>query len=201
MEFNDSDYYYGPFRQGLHELGYVEGKNLVIEWRPANGNNERLPTLATELTNLKVDVIVAAGTFATSAAQKAAVAIPIVMVNTGDPIGSGFIKSLARPEGNITGLSNMSGDLNLKHFEMLLSMVPKLSRIACLVNPTNESFIRSHGIVQAMAQIHGIEIIRVDARTPAEIETAFSSMRQQNAGALMVGTDPLFQGQRKLSRN
>jgi len=195
MEFNDSDYYYGPFRQGMRELGYVEGKNLLIEWRPANGNNERLPDLAAELVNLKVDVIVAPGTPATSAAKKASITIPIVMVNTGDPIGSGFIKSLARPEGNITGLSNMGGDLSLKHLEMLLSMVPKLSRVAYLLNPTN-AIIRSPGIVQAAGQKRGIEIIRVDARTPGEIETAFSSIHQQNAGAMMVVTDPLFQGQR-----
>ena len=186
MDFLDSDYYYGPFRQGMRELGYVEGKNLVIEWRSAEGNNERLPGLAAELVNLKVDVIVTAGTPATSAAQKATTTIPIVMGNTGDPVGSGFVKSLARPAGNITGLSNMSGDVSPKQLEMLLSMVPKLSRVAVLVNPSNAANIKSLEIVQAAGQKRGVKILRADARTPQEIDNAFSWIRQQNAGALIV---------------
>src|SRR5258706_5079806 len=101
LDFVDSDYNYGPFRQGMRELGYVEGKNLVIEWRSAEGKFERLPGLATELVNLKVDVIVTAGGLATSAAQKATTTIPIVMGSVADPVGNGLIKSLARPAGNI----------------------------------------------------------------------------------------------------
>ena len=130
----DSDIY-GAFLQGMRELGYVEGKNLVIEWRFAEGKNERLPGLAAELVQLKVDVIVTARHAATIAAQKATATIPIVMGSAGDPVGSGFVKSLAQPGGNITGLSNISGDIGPKHLEMLLSMVPKLSRVAVLMNP------------------------------------------------------------------
>ena len=192
MDFLDSDYNYGPFRQGMRELGYVEGKNLVIEWRSAEGKYERLPGLATELVNLKVDVIVTAGTPATSAAQKATTTISIVMGSVADPVGNGFVKSLARPAGNITGLSNMSGDVSPKQLEMLLGMVPKLSRVALLVNPANPANVKSLEIVQAEGQKRGVKILRADARTPQEIDNAFSWIRQQNAGALMVWTEPLF---------
>ena len=197
VDFLDSDYYYGPFRQGMRELGYVEGKNLVIEWRSAEGNNERLPDLAAELVNLKVDVIIAGGTPATSAAQKATGTIPIIMGGIGDPIGSGFIKSLARPAGNITGLSGMGeGVLVLKQLEMLLAMVPKLSRVAVLVNPSNTYNIKVLEIVRAAGQKRGVKILRVEARTPQEIDNAFSSVRQQNAGALIVLLEPFFQQQK-----
>lgn len=125
VDFVDSDYYYGPFRQGMRELGYVEGKNLIIEWRSAEGKNERLPSLAAELVNLKVDVIVTVGAPAISAAQKATAIIPIVMGGTSDPVGFGFVSSLARPAGNVTGLSSMATDLRLKQLEMLLAIVPR----------------------------------------------------------------------------
>ncbi len=105
VDFVETDYYNGPFRQGMRELGYVEGRNLVIEWRSAEGNMERLPGLAAELVNLKVDVIVAPDTLSNRAAQKATTTIPIVMTGVGDPVGSGLVKSLARPGGNITGLA------------------------------------------------------------------------------------------------
>ena len=193
VNFLDSDYYYGPFTLGMRELGYVEGQNLVIEWRSAEGNNERLPGLATELVNLKVDVIVTAGAPATSAARNATTTIPIVMGSTGDPVGSGFVKSLARPEGNITGLSNMSGDVSPTQLEMLLAMVPKLSRVAVLVNPTNMANIKNLERVQSEGQKRGVKILRADTRTPQEIDNAFSWIRQQNAGALIVSLEPLFQ--------
>ena len=192
VDFLDSDNYYGPFRQGMRELGYVEGKNLVIEWRSAEGNNERLFGLATELVNLKVEVVVVAGTPATSAAQKATTTIPIVMGNIADPVGSGFAKSLARPAGNITGLSNMSGDVSPKQLEMLLDMVPKLSRVAVLVNPSNTGNIRTLERVQAAGLKRGVKLLRAEARTPQEIDNAFSLIRQQNAGALIVALDSLF---------
>ncbi len=196
MDFVDSDYYYGPFRQGMRELGHVEGKNLVIELRSAEGNNERLPDLATELVNLKADVIVTGGTPATRAAQKATTTIPIVIGTAGDPVASGFVKSLARPGGNITGLTNMGGDVILKQLEMLLGMVPKLSRVAVLVNPSNTSNIRTLEIVQAAGQKRGVKILRAEARTPQEIDNAFSWIRQQNASALIVSLEPLFQQQK-----
>jgi putative ABC transport system substrate-binding protein len=196
VDFLDSDVYYGPFRQGMREFGYVEGRNLVIEWRSAEGNSEHLPSLATELANLKVDVIVAGGTPATSAAQKATTTIPIVMGNIGDPVGFGFVKSLARPAGNITGLSAMAGDISLKQLEMLLGMVPKLSRVAVLVNPSNTATIKVLERVQVEAQKRGVKILRAEARTPQEIDNAFSLIRQQNAGALIVLPEGFFQQQK-----
>jgi len=197
VDFLDSDYYYGPFRQGMRELGYVEGKNVIIDWRSAEGKFERLPGLATELVNLKVDVIVTAGTPATSAAQKTTTTIPIVFGSVADPVGNGFIKSLARPAGNTTGLSYMAGDVSPKQLEMLLNMVPKLARVALLVNPSNPANIKSVEIVQAAGQKLGIKILRADARTPQEIDNAFSWMREQNAGALMMWTEPFFLQQKK----
>ena len=187
---------FGAFQQGLRKLGYVEGKNLVIEWRFGEGKNERLPGLAAELVELKVDVIVVAGTPATSAAQKATATIPIVMGNVGDPVGSGFIRSLARPAGNITGLTNMGEDVRVKQLELLLSMLPKLSRVAILVNPANPTNVRNWKGVEAEAQKRGVKILHAEARTPQEIDSAFSWIRQQNAGALMVWTEPLFSQQR-----
>ena len=192
VDFLDSDNYYGPFRQGMRELGYVEGRNLLIEWRSAEGNNERLPGLATELVDLKVDVIVVAGTPATGAAQKATTTIPIVMGNIADPVGSGFVKSLARPAGNITGVSNMTTDVYLKQLAMLLDMVPRLSRVAVLVNPSNQANIKGLETVQAEAQKRGVTILRAEARTPPEIAKAISWMRLQNAGALIVALDSIF---------
>jgi putative ABC transport system substrate-binding protein len=186
VDFVDTDVFYGPFRQGMRELGYVEGRNLVIEWRSAEGKYERLPGLATELVNLKVDVIVTAGAPAAHAAQKASTTIPIVLGTSGDPVGSGLVKSLARPAGNITGLSSMTGDVNLKQLEMLLSMVPKLSHVAALFNPSNPANVKSSERLQAEAPKRGVKILLAEARTPQEIDNAFSLMRQQNAGALMV---------------
>ena len=192
LDFVDSDYNYGPFRRGMRELGYVEGKNLIIEWRSAEGKLEHLSGIATELVNLKVDVIAAAGGPATRAAQKATTTIPIVMGSVADPVSNGFIKSLAQPAGNITGSSNMSEDVSPKQLEMLLAMVPKLSRVALLVNPSNPANVKSVEIVQAAGHKLGVKILRADARTPQEIDDAFSWIRQQNAGALMMWTEPFF---------
>jgi putative ABC transport system substrate-binding protein len=197
VDFVDSDNFYGPFRQGMRELGYIEGKNLVIEWRSAEGNNERLPGLATELVNLKVDVIVAANTPATSAAQKATTTIPIVMGSISDPVGSGFVKSLSHPGGNITGLSNLSRELGPKQLEILLSMVPKLSRLAVLVNPDNSATISTLKSVQAAAQKTGVKVLSVEARTPQEVENAFSTATKERAGAVIVVGDAFFNQQRR----
>jgi putative ABC transport system substrate-binding protein len=193
IEFVDSDYYYGPFRSRLRELGYVEGKNLIIEWRSAEGKSERLPALAAELVNLKVDVIVVANTPSVTAAQKATTTIPIVMGNSGDPVANGFVKSLARPGGNITGLSQMGGGaLVPKRLELLLEMTPKVSRLALLMNPSNSSNVIAVPSLQDAAQKRGVTILRMDARTPEEIEQAIAAMRQQNAGALLLFNDGLF---------
>ena len=180
----------------MRELGYVEGKNLVIEWRSSEGKSDRLASLATELVNLKVDIIVAAGSPATSAAQKATATIPIVMNGVAEPVGSGFVKSLARPGGNITGAASMSTDIGPKQLEMLLSVVPKLSLVAVLVNPSNTATVKILEIVQSEGQKRGIKILRAEARTSQEIDNAFSLIRKQNAGALIVFREPFFQQQK-----
>ncbi len=180
----------------MREFGYIEGKNLVIEWRFADGKNERLPVLAAELVQLKLDVIVAAGTPATFAAQNTATAIPIVMVGVGDPVGNGLVKSLARPGGGTTGVSNMHVDLGSKVLEMLLAMTPKVSRVAVLVNPTNlpnASFLRN---VETAAHRVNAKIIPVDAQSPQEIESAFSLAVRQNAKAIIVSLEALFEQQK-----
>ena len=176
----------------MRELGYVEGKNLVIEWRFADGKFERLPDLAAELVRLNVEVIVSGSSQAISALQKATATIPIVMASSGDPIGSGFVKSLARPGGNITGLSNLTSEIGTKQLELLLSMVPKLSRVAVLVNPVNPSLATLLKNVQSAAQGAGVKVLPVEARTAEEIENAFPTMTQGNAGAVIVAVDSLF---------
>ncbi len=176
----------------MRELGYVEGKNLVIEWRFAEGKAERLPGLAADLLRLKVDVFVTQGSPAASAAQKATATIPIVMGSAGDPVGGGLVKSLARPGGNITEFSNLNVDIGPKRLEMLLSMVPKLSRVAILLSPTNPGHATNLKTVQAAAQTSGVKILPVEARTPQEIENAFSTMTREHAGAVIVAADALF---------
>jgi len=187
----DSDEYSG-FPQGMRELGYVEGKNLMIDWRYAEGKYERLTELVAELVRLKVDVIVAAGSPVISAAQKAGASVPIVAVNAQDPVGSGFIKSLARPGGNITGLSSLASDIGPKHLEMLLGMVPKLTRVAVLVNFDNPSHSVTLKNIQAAAEKANAKAFPVDARTAPEIEKAFSTMAREKAGAVIVARDALF---------
>ena len=176
----------------MRELGYVEGKNLVIEWRFADNEVERLSDLAAEFVRLKVDVIVAAGSVATSAAQKATATIPIVMGSSGDPVGSGFVNSLARPGGNITGITNLITEVGPKHLEMLRSMVSRLSRVAVLVDPANSAAAAILKSIQTAAPRTGVTILPAEARTPQEIETAFSNMARQNAGAVIVVQGSLF---------
>ena len=183
---------FGAFSNGMRELGYVEGKNLVIEWRFADNKYERLPDLAADLVRLKVDVIVTAGPAATSAAQKATTTIPIVFGGANDPVGSGFVKSLARPAGNITGLSNVSVEMSPKLLEMLLSTMPKLSRVAVLMNPSNSGHATMLKNVQAAAQKANVKVLPVEARTAPEIEKAFSAMAREKAGAVIVARDALF---------
>jgi putative ABC transport system substrate-binding protein len=190
----DTDYY-RAFPRGMRELGYVEGRNLVIEWRSADGNFERLPDLAAELVQLKLDVIVTGGTAATSAAQKATTTVPIVMGASNDAVVSGFVKSLARPGGNITGISDLGVDISAKDLEILLSVVPKLSRLAVLFNPGNSSHATIVKNVQVAALKTNMKILPLEARTPQEIENAFSTMTQQNAGAVFVAIDALLNQQ------
>ena len=192
----DTDYA-GVFLRGMRELGYIEGKNLIVEWRFAEGRTELLPVLAAELVRLQVDVIVINGVAAALAAQKATATIPIILSNTVDPVGAGLIKSLARPAGNITGLSNLAGDIIAKDLEMLLSMVPKLSRVAVLLNPSNSNNNVALKSIQAAAQRTSVNILPAKARTAPEIESGFSAMSRDKAGAVIVMNDTFFIQQRR----
>jgi len=192
----DSDIF-GAFPRGMRDLGYVEGENLMIEWRFANGNVERLPGLVAELIRLKVDAIVTSSTPATKVLQKATTTIPIVMGTIGDPVGSGFVASLAHPGGNITGLTSVTKDLSPKLLELLLEVVPKLSRVAVLVNSSNPFHAAVLKNVQAAAQKTGVTILAVEARTVQEIENAFPTISKERAGAVILAQDTLFTQQRR----
>jgi putative ABC transport system substrate-binding protein len=182
----------GAFPRGLRELGYVEGRDVVIEWRFADGRVERLAELAEELVRLRVDVLVAGSSQAIGVLQKATSEIPIVMATSGDPVGSGFVASLARPEGNITGLSNLLSDASPKQLQLVLEFVPRLSRVAVLVNPANPVFGTSLRSVQSAAQKLNIDVLPVYTRTAEEIDDAFLKIIQGNAGAVIIASDSLF---------
>jgi len=188
---------YSAFLDGMRELGYVEGKNLLIKRRYADGRPERLHGLASELINLKPEIIVTAGTTATNAAQKATSTIPIVMANASDPVGSGFVKSLAHPGGNITGLSSLTADASPKYLELLLSVAPKLSRVALMLNPGNSSHVVTRKSLEAAAQRTHITIVAIEAQTPQEIEHAFTVIVKDKAGAIIVASDSFFAQQRR----
>ena len=183
---------FGQFMRGMRELGYIEGKNLQVEFRWAEGKYERLSGLAAELVELKVDVIVAAGAQDIDAARKATSTIPIVMATSPDPVISGFAKTLAHPGGNITGLTNFTVDISPKLFEMLQSMVPKLSRLAVMMNPVNSSHAGVLQSVESAAQKAGVKVLPVEARSAVEIERAFSTMAQAKAGGVLVPRDGFY---------
>ena len=174
------------FRQGLRELGYVEGKNIVIEWRYAEGKLDRLPALAAELVRLKVDIIVTAGAPATRAAKEATVTIPIVMTQVGDPVGSGFVASLARPGGNITGLSTLAPELSGKRLELLKEIVPKLSRVAVFGTSTQPGNAQSLKEVELAAKAFGVKLQYLDVLDPKDIETAFRAASKGRAEAVLM---------------
>jgi putative ABC transport system substrate-binding protein len=176
----------------MRDLGYVEGKNLIIESRFADGKAERLPALAVELVGLPVDVIVANGTPATRAAQQATKTIPIVMIGAGDPIGSGFIATLARPGGNITGLTNMSVELGAKRLELLVGTVPKITRIAVLLNSSNPTRGPNFEAVQNAGRKLRVPVVPLEVGTLEDIELAFSTMMKQRGIALVLQSDQLF---------
>ena len=191
------DVYYDAFMQGMRELGYVEGKNIVIEWRFADAKFERLPGLAAELVQMKLEVIATHSAPAIQALQQATSTIPIVAANMSDPVGDGFAASLARPGRNITGLSVMNIDLTPKRFELLKLVMPGLSRAAVLVNPGTPSHPFVLKSVQAAALQLGVKVLPVDARTPEEIERSFAAMRRERADAVIIPADAFFLGQRR----
>jgi len=185
------------FRQGLRELGYVEGQNIAIESRWAEGKDDQYPVLAADLVRLKVDVIVAVGGAATKAAQQATTTIPIVMSLVNDPLGSGLVPSLARPGGNVTGISLMSPELVGKQLGVLKEMVPKVSRVALLRNPANPASGPQLREAEAAARTLGVRLQTLEARNPQEIDSAFAAMTRERAGALVVLTDSIFTNQRR----
>ena len=173
------------FRQGLRELGYVEGKNIFIEWRSAEGNADRLPSLAAELVRLKVDIIVTNGPYSTRAAKAATVNIPIVMAAVGDPVGDGIVTSLARPGGNITGLSSVAPELSGKRLELLKEIVPKLSRVAVFGSSTSPNTAGIFKEVELAAKAFGVKLQYLDVVGPKDIETAFRAAVKGRADAML----------------
>jgi len=181
----------GPFRQGLRELGYIEGQNIIIECRGALGATDRLPGLATELVRLKVDVLVAQSTASALAAKQATKTIPIVMVYVGDPVGSGLVTSLARPGGNVTGLSVLTPDIVPKALEILKEAAPSVSRVAVWMDPTNPGQTLPDKQMDAAANILGVRPERVDVRTAANLDAAFAAALRQREEALFVYPLPI----------
>jgi putative tryptophan/tyrosine transport system substrate-binding protein len=186
------------FRQGLRELGHIEGKNIVIEWRSAEGKSDRLPALATELVDLKVDVIVTAGPLVTRAAKKATSTIPIVMAQDPDPVGTGFVASLARPGGNITGLSRIASGVTGKQLELLNEIVPKLSRVAVFGTSTRPGNAQTLREVELAARAFGVKLQYLDILSPKDIETAFrAAVKERADGALWIVTGSIGNLHRK----
>ena len=182
----------GPFRKGLRDLGYEEGRSIVIEYRWAEGNYERFPALIAELIALKVDVIVTAGTPASLAVKKATGSIPVVMVAVGNPVATGLVASLARPGGNITGLTSMSAEMEGKRLELLREVVPKISHVAVLWNAASPIQAIEEREVGAAGQVLGIKILSLGVRTQEEIEHALTEIVREQPGALLVLADRLF---------
>jgi len=180
------------FLEGMRELGYVERKNFVVELRFADGKYERLPGISAELVGLKVDAIVANGTAVYRSLQRATSTIPIVITTSPDPVGEGFAASLARPGGNFTGLSTGNAEVAPKYIELLKIAVPKISRVAVLMNTTNVGHPGQLKIVRAAAQKARMTVIAADARTPDEIERGFGKLAQDRAEGVIVFGDTFF---------
>jgi putative ABC transport system substrate-binding protein len=184
------------FRQGLSETGYIEGQNVAIEYRWAEGNYDRLPALTTNLVDLQVDVIVTGGP-AASAAKGVTSTIPIVVFGGGDPVAAGWAASLARPGGNLTGLSILLTELMPKRLELISELVPQAGVIALLVNPNSAGAERQTRDLQEAARARRVQLIILKASTESEIDGAFGSLVQSQAGALLVGADPFFNSRRE----
>ena len=187
----------GAFREGLGELGYQESRNIIIEYRWADGRYERFPALVADLLAVPVDVIVTAGTPATLAVKNATSTIPLVMIAVGDPVGTGIVPSLARPRGNITGLSSIAPDLEGKRLELLREMIPKLSQVALFLNPTNEFHAVSVRQAFAAAQALGIKLQPLEVRTSEELDGAFAAIVRTKPDALLILADRVFLHNRK----
>jgi len=186
------------FRQAFREAGYVEGKNIVIEERFAEADVSRLPALVAELVDLKVDLIVTTGGAAAQAAKRATSRIPIVLLGAGDPVGTGLVASMARPGGNITGVTEFSTELSGKRLELLKETVPGISRVAVLYNSSDPAMtLRYHALEHAAATL-GVAVEALGVREPAEFESAFSTMTSNRPDAIVMVTDALTMLNRKL---
>ena len=185
------------FRQGLRDLGYVEGKNIVIEWRYAEGKLDRLPALAAELVRLKVEVIVSAGPPPTRYAKQATLTIPIVMAFDDDPVGSGFVASLSRPGGNITGLSTYFPENSGKQLELLREIVPKLSRVAVLGNVSQPGHPQALREINLAADGFRVQVQYLEVGGPKDIEIAFRAASKERADAVLVLSSAVFFLQRR----
>jgi putative ABC transport system substrate-binding protein len=182
----------GPFREGLRELGYDEGRNIAIEYRWAEGRYERFPALVRELIAAQVDLIVTAGTPASLAVKNATTSIPLVMVAVGDPVGTGLVPSLARPGGNLTGLSSIAPDLEGKRLELLREVVPALARVAVFFNSSNLFHTVSLRQAQAAAQASGLRLQTLDVRTAGDLDGAFAAIVRERPDALLIFADRVF---------
>jgi putative ABC transport system substrate-binding protein len=183
------------FRQGLRTLGYIEGKNIEIEYRSADGKADRLPELAAELVRLKVDCIVTAGETPTRAAKQATSTIPIIMTTVGDPVVLGFVASLARPGGNITGLSTISADLAGKRLELLKETIPKLSRLVVFSDPRNTDTDLNE--IEAAARLLKIQLMLLEVQSLDDLENAFRSIVKSRADAITIGAGGFFNTHQK----
>jgi putative ABC transport system substrate-binding protein len=189
---SDTAPWHQAFLQGLTALGWVEGKNIIIEYRWAEGRNDRLPALIADFVRLKVDVIVTAVTNDTLAAKNATREIPIVMAAAGDPVATGIVESLARPGGNITGLSQMNPDTTGKRLELLKQIAPHISSVAVLLNPEDPIGVLGWKEIQLPARNLGIEVQSLEARSTADLEKAFDAVIKARLGALAVMPNPVF---------
>ena len=179
-------------RQGLHDLGYVEGQNLIIEYRSSEGTAERLPALAAELVGLPVDVIIASGGQASRAAQQATRTIPILMAPVGDPVGAGLVASLARPGGNITGVSVIGVELGGKQLELLKEAVPGIARVAVLLNPTNPGATPAWRVLEDAARVLELTLSPIEVRGVDEFERALAAIATAHPDALVLFQDYLL---------
>jgi putative ABC transport system substrate-binding protein len=188
------------FRRGLHDLGYVEGKNIVIKHLFAEGKHDQLPRLAAELVNLKVDLMVVVGGQAAEAARQATNSIPIVFTLVNDPIEAGLVASLARPGGNITGLSSVSQDLSGKRLELLKEAIPKASRVAVMYDPGDPAKIVEFKETQTAAALLRVQLQALEVRSPDEFDSAFKAATRAKAGALLVlPTSILISNQKQIA--
>jgi putative ABC transport system substrate-binding protein len=194
---SDSSPFIAALHQGLGESGYVEGQNLTMEYRWAEGHYDRLQAMAADLVGRKVDVIVTIGIAATRAAKSATSTIPIVFAGVGDPIGLGLVASLARPGGNLTGFSNLGAELHAKRLELLSELVPQAKVITLLVNPNNPAADSQIRDVQEAARAKGVQLPILKASTESEIDAAFATLVELQAGALFVAGDVFFFSRRE----